>query len=63
MLTCHERQAILFRTAELIGERREEIARWLTLELGISMAHSLYKTSRACDVFMLAGQLAIHNDG
>ena len=63
VLTRHERQAILFRTAELIGERREEIARWLTLELGISMAHSLYETSRACDVFMLAGQLAIRDDG
>ena len=63
VLTRHERQAILFRTAELIGERREEIAHWLTLELGISMAHSLYETSRACDVFMLAGQLAIRDDG
>ena len=63
VLTRHERQAILFRTAELIRERREEIARWLTLELGISMAHSLYETSRACDVFMLAGQLAIRDDG
>ena len=63
VLTRHERQAILFRTAELIGERREEIARWLTLELGISMAHSLYETSRACDVCMLAGQLAIRDDG
>ena len=63
VLTRHERQAILFRTAELIGDRREEIARWLTLELGISMAHSLYETSRACDVFMLAGQLAIRDDG
>ena len=63
VLTRHERQAILFRTAELIGDRREEIARWLTLELGISMTHSLYETSRACDVFMLAGQLAIRDDG
>ena len=63
MLTRHERQAILFRTAALIRERRDEIARWLTLELGISLAHSLYETGRACDVFMLAGQLAIQDDG
>ena len=34
-LTRHERQQILFRAAELIRERREEIAHWLTLELGI----------------------------
>ena len=63
VLTRHERQAILFGTAALIRERRDEIARWLTLELGISLAHSLYETGRACDVFMLAGQLAIQDDG
>ena len=34
-LTRYERQQILFRAAELIRERREEIAHWLTLELGI----------------------------
>ena len=62
-LTRHERQSILFRAAALIGDRREEIAHWLTLELGISQRHSLYETSRACDVFMLAGQLAIQDDG
>ena len=32
-LTRYERQQILFRAAELIRERREEIAHWLTLEL------------------------------
>ncbi|WP_306262112.1 phosphonoacetaldehyde dehydrogenase [Pararhizobium sp. IMCC21322] len=62
-LTRYERQQILFRTAQLIVERREEIAHWLTLELGICKQHSLYETGRAYDVFMLAGQLAILDDG
>ncbi len=62
-LTRYERQKILFRTAELIQERREEIAHWLTLELGICKQHSLYETGRSYDVFMLAGQLAILDDG
>lgn len=62
-LTRYERQQILFRAAELIRERREEIAHWLTLELGICMQHSLYETGRSYDVFTLAGQLAILDDG
>ena len=62
-LSRHERQQILFRTAQLIRERREEIAYWLTLELGISRQHALYETGRSFDVFMLAGQLAILDDG
>jgi len=62
-LTRYERQQILFRTAELIRERREEIAHWLTLELGICKQHSLYETGRSYDVFTLAGQLAIQDDG
>jgi len=63
MLTRYERQQILFRAAELIRERREEIAHWLTLELGICKQHSLYETGRSYDVFTLAGQLAILDDG
>jgi len=53
----------LFKTAELIRERREEIAHWLTLELGICHQHALYETGRSYDVFMLTGQLAILDDG
>lgn len=62
-LTRYERQQILFKTAELIRERREEIAYWLTLELGICHQHALYETGRSYDVFMLTGQLAILDDG
>ncbi|MEM0989056.1 MAG: phosphonoacetaldehyde dehydrogenase [Pseudomonadota bacterium] len=62
-LSRAERQAILFRTAQLIGERRAEIAHWLTLELGICHQHALYETTRSTDVFNLSGQLAILDDG
>ena len=54
-LTRYERQQILFRAGELIKERREELAYWLTLELGICQQHALYETGRAYDVFTLAG--------
>lgn len=62
-LTRYERQKILFRAAELIRARCEEIAHWLTLELGICKQHSLYEAGRSYDVFTLAGQLAIQDDG
>ncbi|MEK9672559.1 MAG: phosphonoacetaldehyde dehydrogenase [Rhodospirillaceae bacterium] len=62
-LTRYQRQQILFRAAELIRERREKIANVLTLELGICKQHSLYETGRSYDVFTLAGQLAILDDG
>jgi putative phosphonoacetaldehyde dehydrogenase len=60
--TRYERQQILFRTAELIREKRASLAHWLTLELGICNQHALYETGRAYDVFTLAGQMAILDD-
>jgi putative phosphonoacetaldehyde dehydrogenase len=60
--TRYERQQILFRAAELIRERREWLAHWLTLELGICHQHALYETGRSYDVFTLAGQMAILDD-
>lgn len=62
-LTRYERQQILFKAGELIRERREELAYWLTLELGICQQHALYETGRSYDVFTLAGQMAILDDG
>ena len=62
-LTRYERQQILFNAAELIRDRKEEIAYWLTLELGICQQHALYEAGRSYDVFTLAGQLAILDDG
>ncbi|MEW9808006.1 phosphonoacetaldehyde dehydrogenase [Mesorhizobium sp. ZMM04-5] len=62
-LTRYERQRILLRTAELLNGRKDEISDLVTLELGISKQDSLYEVGRAFDVFTLAGQLAIHDDG
>ncbi len=62
-LTRYERQQILFRAAELIRERRESLSDLVTLELGISKKDSLYEVGRATDVYSLAGQLCILDDG
>jgi putative phosphonoacetaldehyde dehydrogenase len=62
-LTRYERQRILFATAEALVKRREEISDLITAELGISKKDSLYEVGRAYDVFHLAGQMAIQDDG
>ncbi len=62
-LTRYERQQILFRTAELIAAKKTELAELITLELGLSLKDSAYECGRAYDVFSLAGQLAILDDG
>jgi putative phosphonoacetaldehyde dehydrogenase len=62
-LSRHERQRILFGAAELINRRKDRLSDLITLELGISKKDSLYECGRAFDVFMLAGQLAILDDG
>ena len=62
-LTRYERQQILFKTADLLVARRDEISDLLTLELGISKKDSIYEVGRAYDVFTLAGQQCIQDDG
>ncbi|MCO5069977.1 MAG: phosphonoacetaldehyde dehydrogenase [Rhizobiaceae bacterium] len=62
-LTRYDRQKILLKTAETLNSRKEEISDLVTLELGISKQDSLYEVGRAFDVFTLAGQMCIHDDG
>ena len=62
-LTRYERQQILTKTAELLVARKDEISDTITAELGISKKDSLYEVGRAYDVFHLAGQLCIKDDG
>lgn len=62
-LSRYERSQILQRTGELIGERREYLAKWLTLELGICHQHAIYETKRAQDVYQFASQQALIDDG
>ncbi len=62
-LTRYERGEILKRAGEIIGERREYLAKWLTLELGICQQHAIYETRRAQDVFQFAAAEALKDDG
>ena len=62
-LTRHERSRILRRAGELIGERRDDLAKWLILELGICHQHAIYETRRAQDVFEFAAGQALYDDG
>ncbi len=61
-LTRYERSQILQRAGDLIGERREYLAKWLTLELGICHQHAIYETKRAQDVFQFAASEALRDD-
>jgi putative phosphonoacetaldehyde dehydrogenase len=62
-LTRYDRQRICQKTAELIAARTGEIARLITAESGLCLKDSLYECGRAYDVWSLAGQLAILDDG
>ncbi len=62
-LTRYERQKILMAAAEKLAARRDEFAALITAESGLSMKDSVYEVGRAYDVFSLAGQLSIRDDG
>ncbi len=62
-LTRYERAQVLRRAAEIIAQRREEIAKLIAAESGLSMKDSLYETGRSFDVFNLAAQMAMIDDG
>ncbi|HEU0159631.1 MAG TPA: phosphonoacetaldehyde dehydrogenase [Hyphomicrobiaceae bacterium] len=61
-LSRWERQKILLRAAELLAQRREPIATLISMESGLCLKDALYEVGRACDVYGLAGQLAIRDD-
>ncbi|WP_417454086.1 phosphonoacetaldehyde dehydrogenase [Kiloniella sp.] len=62
-LTRYERQQILFRVAEILNSRKEEISDIITAESGLCKKDSLYEVGRAYDVYTLAGQMCILDDG
>ena len=62
-LTRYERSQILQRAGELIGKRRDYLAKWLVLELGICQQHAIYETKRAQDVYQFAAAEALRDDG
>jgi len=62
-LSRYERSQILQRAGELIGEKRDYLAKWLVLELGICYQHAIYETKRAQDVYQFASHQALNDDG
>ena len=62
-LTRYDRYRICYRAAELIRNRSEEISDLITAECGICKKDSMYEVSRACDVFVFAGNAALVDDG
>jgi phosphonoacetaldehyde dehydrogenase len=63
VLTRYERYRILMRAGELIAARRDEIARWITLESGLCLKDSTYEVGRASDVLLFAANQALVDDG
>ncbi|MGH8714852.1 MAG: aldehyde dehydrogenase family protein, partial [Casimicrobiaceae bacterium] len=62
-LSRHDRYRICHRAIELIRARSEEIADLITAESGLCKKDSVYEVGRACDVFLFAGNAALHDDG
>ena len=62
-LTRHERFRILNKAGELIAQRKESIARQITLESGLCLKDTLYEVGRASDVLLFSAQQALVDDG
>ena len=62
-LTRFERAAILNKAAALIAARRDEIARLITAEAGLSLKDALYESGRVSDVFLFGATEVLKDDG
>jgi putative phosphonoacetaldehyde dehydrogenase len=62
-LSRYDRQQILSKIAHALIARKEEISDLITAESGLAKKDSLYEVGRAFDVFSLASQLCILDDG
>jgi len=62
-LTRHDRYHILMRAGELVAQRRDQIARGITLESGLSLKDTHYEVGRASDVLLFAANQALVDDG
>src|SRR5690349_10177172 len=61
-LSRHDRSKILRKTAEILDSRKNEVARLITLESGLSLKDTLYEVGRAYDVFVLSSTLCLQDD-
>jgi aldehyde dehydrogenase (NAD+) len=62
-LTRHERYRILMKAGELVAQRRDAIARLITLESGLCLKDTQYEVGRASDVLLFAANQALVDDG
>ena len=62
-LTRHDRYRILIKAGEVIANRRDEIARLITLESGLCLKDTLYEVGRASDVLLFSANQALVDDG
>jgi putative phosphonoacetaldehyde dehydrogenase len=62
-LTRADRSAILRRAADLLVGQRDEIARLITTESGLCLKDTIYEVGRAYDVFTLAANACVFDDG
>jgi phosphonoacetaldehyde dehydrogenase len=62
-LTRYDRYRILMRAGEIIAQRRDEIARQITLESGLCLKDTIYEVGRASDVLLFAANQALVDDG
>ena len=63
VLTRHDRFRICHEAARILRERADEISALITSESGLCRKDTLYEVGRACDVFIFAGNAALHDDG
>jgi phosphonoacetaldehyde dehydrogenase len=63
VLNRHQRSVILNRTRSILEDRREELARLISLESGLCLRETRYEVGRACDVFSFAAMEALRDDG
>jgi aldehyde dehydrogenase (NAD+) len=61
-LTRHARYTILMKAGAIIAQRREALARLITLESGLCLKDSQYEVGRASDVLLFAANLALVDD-
>jgi aldehyde dehydrogenase (NAD+) len=62
-LTRYDRYRILMKAGEIIAQRRDEIARLITLESGLCLKDTQYEVGRASDVLLFAANQALVDDG
>jgi phosphonoacetaldehyde dehydrogenase len=62
-LTRYARYSILIKARALIAERREALARLITLESGLCLKDTQYEVGRASDVLQIAANQSLVDDG